>query len=183
MNCGIKKYDYQINTYLIFPLKEVSKYKNNIILSNINKNIITIYDCFQYYQKIETLTGENAIPCDICNLTCANNYKTNIYSSPEIFIIIIDKDNDSIIKFDFYEEINLYKYIQTNNFGYIYKLFGVVSELDKIKKKFVSYCKSPINYSWYKYDDDKVEIVNNFKNEIIDSSNPCILFYQKLELK
>ena len=183
MNCGIKKYDYQINTYLIFPLKEVSKYKNNIILSNINKNIITIYDCFQYYQKIETLTGENAIPCDICKLTCANNYKTNIYSSPEIFIIIIDKDNDSQIKFDFYEEINLYKYIQTNNFGYIYKLFGIVSELDNIKKKFVSYCKSPINYSWYKYDDDKVEIVNNFKNEIIDSSNPCILFYQKLELK
>ena len=178
-NCGIKKFNYQINSYLQFPLEEIKKHKQNQFINN-NNNIITIYDCFLYNQRIEFLTGENALPCEYCNLISNSNYMSMIYSPPEIFILILDKPILSQIKLEFYEEINLSQFILANNFGSMYRLFGVVAEnTTGINKHFIAYCKSPINYCWYKYDNDFVYLVNNFKNEIIDSSEPYVLFYQK----
>ena len=172
MQCGIEKYNYQTSSVLIFPLEEINKYKNN-------QNIISIYDCFSYYQKEEILSGENALPCNNCRLISNNKYISNIYTSPEIFILIIHKPKFSPIKFEFYEEMNLSKFIITNNLGSIYKLIGVVIELNRLNRRFIGYCRNPINYCWYKYDDENINVMNNFKNEIIHSANPCVLFYQK----
>ena len=152
INCGIQQFDYQINLYLIFHLNDVAKYKNN-------QNIVSIYDCFQFYKKVEIL--KDIIPCCKCKLACPSNYMSNIYLSPEIFIIILDREKDSLIKFELNEEINLYKFIQTDNFGCLYKLFGIVYELNEMKKHFVACCKSPINNNWYKYNDDKIDIINH----------------------
>ena len=178
LNCGIKNYNFQISTYLLFPLEEVFNFKSNQFMMNMNNNnkIISIYDCFKYYQKIETLTGENALPCDYCGLRCSNTYMSLIYTPPEIFILILDKSRLSQIKLEFYEEINLSNFIEVNNIDCIYRLFGVVSETEGINRYFIAYCKNPIDFCWYKYDDDYVFIVNNFKSEILDSSNPYILF-------
>ena len=169
MNCINRFYNYQIDSVLIFPLEEINKYKNN-------QNIISIYDCFSYYQKIETLSGDNAIPCNHCKSITTSNYISSIYLSPEIFILIINKPKFSQIKFEFYEIINLSKYVIVNDVGCFYTLIGVVSELNG---NYIANCRNPINCCWYKYDDDYVSDVKNFQNEIIDSTNPCILFYQK----
>jgi ubiquitin C-terminal hydrolase len=106
---------------------------------NNNNKIISIYDCFKYYQKIETLSGENALPCDYCKLTCSNSYMSSIYTPPEIFIIILEKSKISQIKLEFYEEINLSNFISVNNIGCIYRLFGVVSESEGISRNFIAY--------------------------------------------
>ena len=48
---------------------------------------------------------------------------------------------------------------------------------DKEKGHFIAFCKNPINSLWYKYNDDIVEQVNNFQNEVVNSNKPYILFY------
>ena len=46
---------------------------------------------------------------------------------------------------------------------------------------FIAYCKSPIDKQWYRYNDDLVSQVYNFKQEIIDYAMPYILFFQKIK--
>ena len=185
MNCGIKSYEYQTNYLLIFPIEEIYKYKYNqnminMSIMNINQKSITIFDCFDFYQKVETLSGENAIPCENCKNISISNYCTYIYTSPEIFILILDKSTNTDIKLQFFEQLNLSNYILANKYGSQYRLFGVVSLINGNKGHFIAYVQNPINYCWYKYDDEYVSLVNNFRNEIINEANPYVLFYQKI---
>ena len=65
-------------------------------------------------------------------------------------------------------------------FGFNYKLIGVLTRIGNIEH-FIAYCKSPIDYQWYKYNDDIVSPVLNFQQEIIDNGIPYLLFYQKTD--
>ena len=60
------------------------------------------------------------------------------------------------------------------------RLFGVISKVNEKEDHFIAYVKNPLNYYWYKYDDENVYPLNNFRNEVIDSTNPYVLFYQKI---
>ena len=184
MNCGIKSYEYQKNSVLIFSMEEIYKYKynfnQNMINMSINQNLINIFDCFDFYQRTETMIGEDAIPCNYCKNICNSNYTCYIYTSPEIFILILDKPKNSNVKLQFFEELNLSNYILFNKIGCQYRLFGVVSETNERNGHFISYVRNPIDCRWYKYDDEYVYPINNFTIEVIDSSNPCVLFYQKI---
>ena len=187
MNCGIQSFEYQTNSMLIFQIEEIYKHKNNLNLMNMNMSLIgmnqksiTIFDCFDYYQKIETLSGEDAILCDNCKNISISQYRSCIYTSPEIFILIINKSKNSDIKLQFCEELNLSNYIFVNKYGFLYRLFGVISRINGNEDHFIAYVKNPINCLWYKYDDECVYPVNNFRNEILESTNPYVLFYQKI---
>ena len=188
MNCRIQAYEYQTNSFLIFPIEEIYKYKNNLNMINMNiMNImslntksITIFDCFDYYQKIETLSGEDAIPCENCKTISISNYISYIYTAPEIFILIIDKAKNSNIILQFCEKLNLSNYILANKFGCIYNLIGVVSDVNGNRDHYISYVKNPIDNCWYKYDDEYVYPVNDFIKEVISSANPYVLFYKKI---
>ena len=181
--CKIKKYNYEINTILIFPLDEVIKHKLLINANNQNNNIITLKDCFEFNQKIHILSGENAIPCDNCKLICTSNYQTLIYTFPEILIIILEKNKNSKIQFEIEEKLRLKNYILESQTGYKFKLFGIVSKfVDGCSNEhYFAFCKSPIDNYWYRYNNDFVSKVNNFEKEIKDSICPFILFYQKLK--
>ena len=63
--------------FLIFLLEKINKYKsiNNI---GINSNTVDIYDCFDYYKKINFASGENAMYCDYCKHTCNSSMQTNL---------------------------------------------------------------------------------------------------------
>ena len=184
MNCGIKSYEYQTNSILIFSIEEIYKYKynfnQNMINMSINQNLINIFDCFDFYQRTETMFGEDAIPCNYCKNICNSNYTCYIYTSPEIFILTLDKQKNSDVKLQFFAELNLSNYILFNKIGCQYRLFGVVSETNERNGHFISYVRNPIDWRWYKYDDEYVYPLNNFRIEVIDSSNPCVLFYQKI---
>ena len=124
-------------------------------------------------------------------MSCSNfnnlnppSYYSKIYISPQILIIILDrgKEFESNIKLNFSEDLNLMNYIELKQFGFTYKLIGVVTYIKESGPNghFIAYCRSPINYQWFKYDDDIVTKVNNFQNEIIDYGIPYILFYNKI---
>ena len=180
MNCKSKKYNYNIYSYLIFPLDDVVKLKENKLMLN-NINSITIEDCFEFNQRNQTLSGEDAIPCSECKLIYATNNNTFIFTAPEILILIFEKSQDFNIKLDVNLELNLYNNIIKRETGFKYNLIGVVSKYRKfgMSDYFFACCKSPIDNRWYKYNNDIVSEINNIKIDIFESGEPNILFYQK----
>ena len=77
-------------------MNNMNNMNNNMIINNIiiqnninNPNSVNIYDCFEYLQKDEIFSGDNAMWCNMCNglLPCKN--KTVIYTGPNILILIL----------------------------------------------------------------------------------------------
>ena len=209
-NCTTKKYNFQIYFFLKFPLEEIRKYKMkkiqnqfkklnenimninpilyqqylfNIQLNMQNLNSVNIYDCFEYNQKIDYFTGENAMYCNFCKRTIPSSYFTLLYTLPEILIIVLNRGKgiEFNVKLEFTEELNLYTFVENNKEGYLYKLIGVVTHLGEsgASGHFIAYCKSPIDKKWYQYNDDLVTKVNDFNRQIKDYAMPYILFFQK----
>ena len=180
LNCKSKKYNYNIYSYLIFPVEDVVKFKENKLMLN-NINSITIEDCFEFNQRNQTLSGENAIPCNKCNFIYASNNTTFIFTAPEILILIFEKSQMFNIKLEVNLEINLYNNIITRETGFKFKLIGVVSKYRKfdMSEYFIAYCKSPIDNCWYKYNNDFVSRIDNFQGYLINPGIPYILFYEK----
>ena len=207
------KFSFQAFNFLFLPLEEVRKYKNqknmmnnmnmnnnmfqfnngnnNIIINNIiiqnnmnNPNSVNIYDCFEYLQKDEIFSGDNAMWCNICNglIPCKN--KTVIYTGPNILILILNRGSgiQYKVKLDFYEKINLDNFIiKKDKPNMIYELYGVVTHLGESGESghFVAACKIPCNNKWYRFNDAIVTPINDIQSEIINFGMSYILFYKK----
>ena len=187
-NCKTLSYIYQSYFLMEFPLEEVRKYKVNNInqfnnFNNISNNDeINIYDCFEYNQKIDYMTGENGIYCSYCKKKCDTSMRTVLTTGPEILYIILNRGRGIEFKVNFMEYLNLSNYIQFNNTGVNYELIGVIIHLGEkgLLGHFIAFCKNPISKEWIKYNDDKVTSVNDLKSEVIDCEWPYLLFYQKI---
>ena len=210
LRCNNIQYNFENYFFLSFPLLDVKKYainkrqiKQQILLSNNNNNnndnnnfnnelnlkiinlsnnIIDIYDCFDYFQKIEILSNDNKIYCTNCCQYSEANYSIKLYNSPKILILILDIENIyQKYKLDFPLELDLNSYFFDKNIKHNYKLIGVVSYIiNDIKNLFlISHCLSPIDNKWYTYQDANVNEVNNFKSQIMNQGFPLLLFYQK----
>ena len=131
------------------------------------------------------MTGSNAMYCNGCKQTCDCTMQTYLVFGPEILILLLNrgKGKEFDVKIDFYEEINLYNYIEYRNTGFKYKLIGVISHIGEsgISGHFISYCKDPLTERWNKFNDAIVSPVNDFQNEVINFAMPYLLFYQKIE--
>ena len=159
---------------------------NNIIIQNNmnDSNSVNIYDCFDYLQKDEIFSGDNAMWCNICNglFPCKN--KTVIYTGPNVLILILNRGKgiEFKVKLDFYEKINLDNYIMKKDRpNMIYELYGVVTHLGESGESghFVASCKSPSNNKWYRFNDAIVTPINDVQSEIINFGMSYILFYKK----
>ena len=106
-------------------------------------------------------------------------YQTVIYSPPEKLIIILDRSQQSEIQLEFLEDLNLSNYIEEKNLGTTFKLISVVTREEN--KNFIAYCKNLNEQQWYRYDDNSISKINNFKNQIVHSGLVHILFYQKCD--
>ena len=211
-NCNSCKYEFSIYYFLVFLLEGVSKYKHNNyinnnlmmnplkndnmlqqnkfkmnkpILKNNNINEVNIFDCFDFETKENYLTGENQMYCIYCRSCTDCIFKTNLYTGPEVLILILHRGKGIgfNIKLNFTEELNLSKYIENKESGYMYKLIGVITYLGENYRNghFFAYCKDPINGKWFKYNDAIVNEVNDFKKEVLDFAKPYVLFYEKIK--
>ena len=176
------KYNYENFFFLIFPLDEVRKYKaqiNNMGNNYQNINEVDIFDCFNYYQKQNTMNDY----CEKCGTNNAYIVTVNqIFSPPNILMIIFKRKKglEFNIKINFPLNLDLRKTIL--NCNKIYELQSVVKDLEDSSTSghFISYCRSAIpKYynSWFCYNDKTVEQVNNW-NDIHDNGVTNILFYQ-----
>ena len=191
--CGIQTFNYQTYFFLVFPLEEVRKFKmnNNQFMFNYNynfnnNNLVNIFDCFNYDRNINIMAGANAMYCNYCKRTCDSSTCTLLTVGPEILIILLNRGKgiEFKVKINFVEYLDLSNYIQLGNTGCNYKLIGVITHMGEsgMGGHFIAYCLDPISTNiWYRYNDDIVTQVKNFKSEVIDYAMPYLLFYQKIK--
>ena len=163
-NCDFISNNIQCTNILIFPLEEVIK-------ENENKKIITIYDCFAYYQKQNYKIG-------ICNNCKQNDYLANndiLLRGPKILIINIvgEIKNKMDIKLELDEKIKIKEFFKFKKKEYNYKLINLISNIGYAH--YIAFFKSFYDNKWYKYNNSSVN--ESMFKEIKDTGFPYLLFY------
>ena len=161
---------FHFNIFNIFELDILRTYEKR------NK-IITIEDCLEYYteDKFQKLI------CQKCGQKSKITNKTSLYSSPNIFIFYLDRqnlDNRYLqIPFKINEEINISNFLEKKETPSQYKLTGILSYMMN-QKKYISFCMSPNDNKWYVYNDEKIESIEITNVININQLIPCILVYK-----
>ena len=177
------RFSYNLSTFNTYELDILETPKNSY--SNI-----TVYDCLNFDLVKKFIDCH----CIYCNQKTQMESSSSIYSSPNIFIFLINRNrsilssncndfDDQLLNVNFIlnMKICLQGIIQNNNCPKTYELFGIVS-IYKNEYKYVSFCKSSDNW-WYLYHDDTVEKIEEKNVEFYHQNNtfiPCILFYKKI---
>ena len=183
--CQNSFYNYHCYSYFYFNLAKIvenkqAKYNN----ANIT---LDLYDCLDYYQKAETLLGDKALYCPICNEHNESTSLKCIYSTKNILIFIFDNiKGDNLIQnyFDYNEIINLRDYVQIKKDEKKSKekfyLSGVVNFVEDNygNEAFFAFCKMGKNHDWFCYDNENVYPVTF--QEIKNNGFPVVLIYHKL---
>ena len=183
-SCQNIKYSFNICYFLDFPLEQVNKYcfnkglRNNISTSNKIPDV-NLYECFNYFRNSFSMTGDNQIYCNICNIYCDALYEKNLYSLPNFLIINLNRGRGAVYecKVNFPEKLNLLNYVVQKENTYL-ELYAVISHIgpSSMGGHKVAYCKHHIDNQWYKYNDSIVTPcteINEYKEGM-----PYILFYK-----
>ena len=180
LNCQALTYNFQIYYYLFFPLEEVRKFKSNY--NNII-NELNLSDCFDYARSENIMKDDNAVYCNYCKQISPNSMRTMLFSSPEILIIILNRENDIKINFDFILNLSNYIEMKDNNMFCQYDLIGIVCKdnTNEANDEFLAYSKGYYDNNWYKYDKTTVEPINHFRSQVIDTFIPYLFLYKKMK--
>ena len=177
-------YNFQIINFIIFPLEEIRKYKN--MFNYYNTNEVNLYDCFDFYQKTETMQGENQMWCNHCGQNSTSNYSTRIYSSPDYLILILNRGKGNMynVKLNFDEVIDIGNYVAIKKGPHlIYHLYAVVTHYgpSSMSGHFIAFCKSPFDNKWYQFNDSMVTLVGDSFKQVKNLGCHYILFYERQE--
>ena len=150
-------YNYQIFNCLIFPLEEVKKYKNDLMKRNgvniIQNNSVTLEECFYYNQKTDYFTGDNRNYCNICKQTYDSHYTSKIYSSPNVLVLILNRNiitrrhgrtGKTIVVDNFTEKKNIC--YEKELFGFSYK-----SPNNEKSQSYIEYTKVDKTFNYPEY--------------------------------
>jgi len=185
--CQDIKFNFQIFSFIEFHLQQVNLYFSNLgkrpLLINGNKNPdIDLYECFDYFSKVDLMTGQNRMFCNRCNKECDALYSTKLYSGPIYLIIYLNRGKGAVYecKVNFPEQLNLINYIGFKDGPIVYELYAVVCHLgpSSMSGHFVAYCKNRSDNKWYLYNDAIVSLCT--KSKQYNDGMPYILFYQAI---
>ena len=158
---------------------------NMIKLKNLDNNIVTIMDCFEYNQKVDMFEGSNQIYCTNCRQTANANYFTSLTTAPKILILLLNRGTgiQFKVKLEFTEILDISNYVSQKGNGVKYQLIGVITHFGPSGQSghFIAHCKSPINNEWYTYNDSIVSKIENFQKNVIDLGMPYLLFYKRID--
>ena len=184
--CNITKYNFQIYSFLEFPLKEVNSYMFQLgrrfaLVNNDGTNPdINLYECFDYYQKVDLMTGQNQMYCNICNGNRDTFYGTSIYSLPNYLIINLNRGKGAVYSCNviFPEVLNLLNYVSFKEGGTAMRLYAVICHYgpSSMSGHFIAYCRHRLTNKWYKYNDSIVTECTQPKE--YTNGMPYILFYK-----
>jgi CCR4-NOT transcription complex subunit 7/8 len=186
--CSKSFYDFQCYSYLHFNLDKVIEYKQNKYRKDDIE--INLFDCLDYYQKPETLRGDNGLFCPSCQQQTESTSIRNVYSTKNVLIFILDRNienNFNNCSIEFKETINLRDYVQYMKEGQKIRekfyLGGVVNFVGDNygNETYNAFIKMGKNNDWYCYDDENVYPVSF--QDIKNNGYPIVLFYIKLTQK
>ena len=176
LNCNIITHNIQCYNLLIIPLEEVRKFKNH------QQNIVNIRECFEYYQKLDYMMGQNQIYCNRCKQMANSVNNTALIIGPKVLIINLNRGKglQFNVKLNFDEYIDINEFIYFKNSPNKYQLIGVVTHFgpSSMSGHFIAFCKSFVDGNWYKYNDSIVSL-SNFQ-EAKTTGVPYILFYSAI---
>ena len=182
---------YQQNqNYIMNPQNQfnnlmMNQQQNQLNNINTNNKEVNIYDCFDYDKKENFMSGDNSMYCNKCKMNQNCIMKTNLVIGPEILILLLNRGKgiEFDVKINFSEFLDLKDYIEYQNTGVTYKLFGVISHLGEssMEGHFIAYCLDHFTKKWYKFNDAFVTEVIDFQKEVINFAMPYLLFYQKIK--
>ena len=175
-----KTYEYTKMNYLMFPINDVYEF----VQKNNEKDSINIYDCLNFFQNPIILDNENGKECEKCGKSSSYILVTKINKCQNNLLILLNNDmeKENYIKFNISEILSMSGYVQESfEKKVIYSLYAIIclSKNDKNEIHHIAFCNSFIDKMWYKYDDSKVELINNLNNEVSNYGIPTALFYQK----
>ena len=175
-NCKITTHNIQCYNILIFPLEEVRIYKKRA------QNIVSIEECFEHYQKQDTMSGANQIYCNNCKIMSDSINYSKLITSPNILILNLNRGKglQFNIKIEFEEFLDIKKFLyfnQSNEIPSFYEIIGIVTHFGPsgMSGHFIAFCKSFVDDKWYKYNDSMVT-PSSFQ-EARNTGVPYILFY------
>ena len=185
--CKIIKYNFQVYSFLEFPLQQVNQYYFNNgkrpLLTNDGKNPdVDLYECFEYNRKIDSMTGDNQMYCNICNKLCDATYVTYLYSTPNYLILNLNRGKGAVYecKVNFPDQLNIFNFVTSKQATTAYELYAVICHLgpSSMDGHFVAYCRNRLDNKWYLYNDGFVTLCTR-KDQYTDGM-PYILFYRVL---
>ena len=185
--CQIIKYNFQVFSFLEFPLQQVNQYYYNmgkrlLFYNNGTNPDVDLYECFEYYRKIDLMNGDNQMYCMKCNKSCDALYSTSIYSAPKILIINLNRGRDAVYECKVYfpEQLNILNFVSYQTGVTFYQLYAVICHLgpSSMSGHFVAYCRNRMDNKWYLYNDGFVTPCT--KNHQYQDGMPYILFYRDL---
>ena len=183
--CKFTKYNFQIYSFLEFPLEQVNIYMSNLgrrlkMMNQGQNPDIDLLECFEYYQKIDLMNGQNQMYCNICNMNMDTYYGSNIYSLPNYLIINLNRGKGAVYecKVNFPENLNLLNFVTFKQGKTYFQLYAVICHLgpSSMSGHFVAYCRHKNNDKWYKYNDSFVTECT--KPQEYNEGMPYILFYR-----
>ena len=187
--CKNIKYNFQVYSFIEFPLERVNQYcfntgkRNNYNMINNKNPDIDLYECFEHYSILELMTGDNQMYCNICNCTYDSLYGSLLYSTPNYLIINLNRGRGAVYEcnVNFPEQLNLYNFVSNKNGNTVYELYAVICHIgpSSMSGHFVAYCRNRKDKKWYLYNDGSVKLCqspNEYKKEMA-----YILFYQVLK--
>ena len=148
----------------------------NVYLNQENPDLL-YFENFKYH----LIKKEKETIKEICVLCADGEEKTkivvkDIQYTPEILIINIDrkKDPEYRISFKYPEQFDIQNIVQQEMEISDYVLTTVIK---KDNDSYIAFCRNYIDKQWYSYNNERIELVDNYKDVIIDDKNACILIY------
>ena len=171
LRCNQIKYNFQIYSFLEFPLEKVNQYcyntgkRNNYIMNNNKNPDINLYECFEYYGNMELMNGDNQMYCNICKCCFDSLYGSVLYTAPNNLIINLNRGRGAVYecKVNFPEILDLSNFVSFKNSNTLYELYGVICHIgpSSMSGHFVAYCKNRMDKKWYLYNDGLVTFCKN----------------------
>ena len=183
--CSVIKYNFQIYSFLEFPLQQVNQYyfkngKRPLITKEGKNPDVDLYECFEYNRKVDLMTGDNQMFCNICNKLCNTYYSTILYSGSNNLIINLNRGRGGVYecKVNFPSQLNILNFVTYNVGITVYELYAVICHLgpSSMSGHFVAYCKNRIDNQWYLYND--AIITKCTRKYQYNDGMPYILFYR-----
>ena len=185
--CKIIKYNFQVYSFLEFPLQQVNQYyfnngKRPLLTSDGKNPDVDLYECFEYNRKIDSMTGDNQMYCNICNKLCDATYVTYLYSTPNYLILNLNRGKGAVYecKVNFPDQLNIFNFVTSKQATTAYELYAVICHLgpSSMDGHFVAYCRNRLDNKWYLYNDGFVTLCHRAKQ--YTDGMPYILFYRVL---
>ena len=187
--CQTTFYNFQCYSHLYFNLENVLEYKiNRYHRENVD---LELKDFLEYYQKSESLRGDNGIFCPKCKAQTESTSIKSLYSTKNVIIFILDRNignnfNQTYVNFNETLDVRDYVEYKKGDEKSREKFFlgGVINyylgeyEQNGTYNAFVRMGKKN---DWYCYEDENVYSVTF--DDIKNNGYPVALFYHKLTKK